>query len=168
MGWQECYVTGPNTFFAVIGGIGAGGVLTSTVTLNPTHPVLGSALASRRRAMPHEACAIATGKFPNANLHVNIWPDACDDLVYEIARRVLANFPSGRKVYVEYNNEPWNWAFGTFYFHTGVMGPLVGSVLAYDGRQASGPLRLRAIPGPRHLPHRLRRRSAEAARSWAS
>ncbi len=121
---RQAYATGPNTAFMVIGATGSGGVLTSSTTLDPaTH------FWDRRwpaaATMPHEACAVITGKFPNANLHVNIWPDACDDLVYEIARRVLANFPSGRKVYVEYNNEPWNWAFGGFYYHTAVMGGLV-------------------------------------------
>jgi hypothetical protein len=74
--------------------------------------------------IPIEAAAIATGKFSKADFHVNVPIDACDDMVYEIAKRVLANFPAGRRVYVEYGNEPWNWAFTSFYYHSGIMGPL--------------------------------------------
>jgi hypothetical protein len=121
---RAIYATGPNTFFQAIGGSGGGGTLAAPVALDPAKQYWEQRWPWAS-TMPHEACAIITGKFPNANLHVNIWPDACDDLVYEIARRVLANFPAGRKIYVEYTNEPWNWSFGTFYFHTAVMGPLL-------------------------------------------
>ncbi len=123
---RPVYVNSPTTFIMAIGAQPGhpGGGLTGITTLDPsTHNW------DRRwpggASLPHEACAVATGKYPNANLHLNIWPDACDDLVYEIARRTLDNFPSGRKIYVENNNEPWNFRFGGFYYHSGFMGPLI-------------------------------------------
>lgn len=119
---RSAYVTGPTTFFFAIGaGTVSGGVPKQTYPLDPKVQTWDY----RSNGMiPIEAAAIATGKFSKADFHVNIPIDACDDLVWELAKRVLANFPVGRRVYVEYGNEPWNWAFTSFYYHSGIMGPL--------------------------------------------
>jgi len=115
---RQCYVTGPNTCFLAVGSSKAGGVPVQVYPLDPNRQQWDYRSYG---GIPIEAAAIATGRFPKADLHVNVPLDAVDDMVWEIARRVLANFPAGRKVYVEYANEPWNWAFTGFYYHSAVM-----------------------------------------------
>ena len=115
---RACYVNGPNTFIMSIGSTAAGGVPDRVYPLDPNAQQWDYRVNG---GIPVEAAAIATGKFPHADLHVNVPLDAVDDMVYEIARRVLANFPAGRRVYVEYSNEPWNWSFTGFYYHTSIM-----------------------------------------------
>jgi hypothetical protein len=114
----QAYVTGPNTFFMAIGSGAGGGIPDRDYPLDPNVQQWDFRCSG---GIPHEAAAIATGRFPRADLHVNVPIDAVDDLVYEIARRVLANFPAGRRVYVEYSNEPWNWAFTGFSYHAAFM-----------------------------------------------
>lgn len=110
---RESWVTGPNTLFTKVGLFSDGhtAVLTSTQVLDPatnySRMVYGGAI-------PYEVIASASGRFPHASVHINVPMDACDDMVYHIARLVLANFPSGRKVYDEYMNEPWNFVFSGF------------------------------------------------------
>jgi hypothetical protein len=115
---RQAYITGPNTFFFAVGSSKGGGVPDRIYPLDPNVQQWDFRSSGQ---IPIECAAIATGRFPTADFHVNVPIDAVDDAVYEIARRVLANFPAGRRVYVEYGNEPWNWAFASFYYHSGVM-----------------------------------------------
>jgi hypothetical protein len=117
-GGRQSYVTGPNTLFMAIGSSRGGGVPDRVYPLDPNVQQWDYRSSGQ---IPVECAAIATGRFPRADFHVNVPLDACDDMVYEIARRVLANFPAGRRVYVEYSNEPWNWAFSGFGYHQGIM-----------------------------------------------
>lgn len=110
------YVTGPDTFVSISGGYSnpAGAKPNGIYTLNPVQYYGQNNYAT---GVPIDVFAGMVGKFPHANLHINIPVDAVDDMVYEYARRCLTNFPSGRKIYVEYANEPWNyqgpfWAYG--------------------------------------------------------
>lgn len=119
---RQGYVTGPTSFFFVLGsGTPAGAIPTQTYPLVPSQQYWDGRSYG---GIPIEVAANATGRFPHADLHIHVPIDACDDLAWEIARRVLANFPAGRRVYVEYSNEPWNWNFAGFYYHSGLMGPL--------------------------------------------
>ena len=113
-------VTGPTTIVSWWGPTKSGAALTlpKATTLDPRKSY---SEIRYNGAIPVEATAIATAKFPHANLHVNIPSDACRDLVYEYARRVRDNFPAGRRVIVERSNEPWNWAFASFSYMS-VMG----------------------------------------------
>ncbi len=115
---RQVYVTGTNTFFLKF----KAATLKQIYNLDPTKQFCDQRYSS---GIPFEAVANITGKFPKANLHVNVPIDACDDLVIKIAKIIKANFLSGRKVYVEYSNEPWNWAFSGAYYHAYLMGPLV-------------------------------------------
>jgi len=112
-------ITGPNTLLMTfVSPSGKAGVPNRVYPLDPTRQQWDY---RSQGGIPIEAAAIATGRFPKADLHVNVPLDAVDDMAYEIARRVLANFPAGRRVYVEYGNEPWNWAFTEFAYHTAAM-----------------------------------------------
>jgi hypothetical protein len=63
-----------------------------------------------------EFIAMTTGSFAGARLHVNIPLMATDAYVYDVAAKILANFPPGRRVYVELSDEPWNfWPNGAFF-----------------------------------------------------
>jgi hypothetical protein len=125
----NCYVTGPTTFVSVASGGSAAGdkpdkVYTLTGVYGQNQYWYGS-------GVPVEIQAITTAKFPNANLYVNIPVDAVDDMVYAYARRILAHFPAGRKIYVEYTNEVWNWAgaFASFAYVTVVADLVLSSSL---------------------------------------
>lgn len=119
-GWQG-YVTGPNTFFFRMGGPPAGTTPSQVYALDPSKQQWDYRTMS---GIPVEVTARITGRFPRADLIVNIPLDACDDEVFEIARRVRDNFPAGRRVYVEYCNEPWNNAFSS-YFYCAMMSGMV-------------------------------------------
>jgi hypothetical protein len=47
----------------------------------------------------------------NADFWVNVPHAASDDFVLQLAKLVNANLNSGKKVYVEYSNEVWNYGF---------------------------------------------------------
>ena len=115
-------VTGPNTIFSWWGPTKSGGAVTLP-RATALDPKKSYSEVRYNSAIPVEATAVATARFPHANLHVNIPSDACRDMVYEYARRVRNHFPAGRKVIVERSNEPWNWAFTSFSYMS-VMGSL--------------------------------------------
>lgn len=131
---RTTWVTGPNTIVTTCGlfSDGRAPVLTTTQSLNPANNFSQMGYFG---GIPYEAIANASGRFANASVHINVPMDSCDDMVYEIARRVLNNFPSGRHVYVEYANEPWNWSFSAFGYLT-AMGPVVmpGWPVMYQGQ----------------------------------
>ena len=106
-------VTGPNTLVQVVAPVVKGGA--KPIRVYPLDPAqCYSQVRYSGAYIPPEVTAIATGKFPNAALHVNINLDACDDFVWTVMRRVRDHFPAGRSVIVEYQNEPWNWGFSGF------------------------------------------------------
>lgn len=106
-------VTGPNTF-VVVGGKAAtraNVTLPAPVKLDPSRcftdvhipPAFG---------MPYSAIArLAADR--GADLYLNFTFGASDTLVDHIARIVRDNYPPGRRIYLEYINEPWNWAYVT-------------------------------------------------------
>jgi hypothetical protein len=112
------YVTGPTTFVCVASGGSAAGDKPDKVY--PLSGVFGQNQYWYGSGVPIEVQAITTAKFPNADLYVNIPVDAVDDMAYAYARRILAHFPPGHKIYVEHSNEAWNWAgpYATFAYVT--------------------------------------------------
>ena len=63
-----------------------------------------------------EFIAMATAALLGANIHVNIPMVATDAYVWDVAAKIRDNFPAGRRVYVEYSDEPWNfWPDGAYY-----------------------------------------------------
>jgi hypothetical protein len=49
----------------------------------------------------------------------------CDDGVYVIAQKILANLPAGRTVFLEYTNEPWHIFFGFNNYYLAEMAGLI-------------------------------------------
>jgi hypothetical protein len=113
-GGQFSYITGPNTFlYRGASTSPNGGVLTQTYTLNPSVNI-SSYLDPTESYCPHGAFIDIVSRYPNCIPHVNLWPNASDDLSWTVAREVRDRLPVGRGVLLEYSNEPWNWAFGSF------------------------------------------------------
>ncbi len=80
---------------------------------------------------PYACCATMAGQLANTNAYVNV-PYAATDLTgAAIASAYLDNFPAGRKVYVEFSDEDWNYSTsGSFMFalaNLGVIGSDLGS-----------------------------------------
>ncbi len=107
-------VTGPNTFIYMAGG----GTSSTAVTLETTYSLSSSTPSSSNpsggNGFPMELIAIVTGSFPGTHIHVNISLAATDAYVYDVALKILNNFPAGRRVYVELADEPWNWGFSEY------------------------------------------------------
>lgn len=73
--------------------------------------------------VPYEAAAVMTGQLKNSNLWINVPFTASDLAVASIAQRIRDNFPRGRKVYVEFSNENWNFTQSAIYMYgTGAIG----------------------------------------------
>ena len=88
-------VTGPNTLVQVVGPVVKGGA--RPIQVYPLNPQ--ACYREVRYAggyIPPEVTALTTARFPGAALHVNINPDACDDLVWVLMRRIRDHFPAGR------------------------------------------------------------------------
>jgi hypothetical protein len=108
-------VTGPNT---VVGWVGPAVGLNEPDKVYTTDPNATQLVGNYPKSMPHEAWAIVAGKCgPGCVLQINIPPDAVNDMVDEIGRRVFANYPTDRDLLVEYDNETWNFAFNGFGWH---------------------------------------------------
>jgi hypothetical protein len=69
-----------------------------------------------------ETAAGTSASFPGCDHYVNVPPFATDATAAVIAARVRDVFPKGRRVFVEYSNENWNFAFSLLY--TAQMGNL--------------------------------------------
>jgi hypothetical protein len=107
-------VTSPTTFVVDMrSATSPPATLTSTYTLSPSLYLTN--WSQPGAGFPIDFCAIMAGTFAGCNLHVNIPPIASDSLCYAVAARVLANFPAGRKVYVELADEWWNWGQSEIY-----------------------------------------------------
>lgn len=127
--WVGGYVfaTGPNTLFQIQFGrskFASGGKPIQTYTVNPATTFAQTVYPHSGGGIPHEVEAIITGKFAECDMWANLWMDASDDMVYTVARQILANLPAGRRVFVELDNEPWNFGFSGYYYHS-LMGQLV-------------------------------------------
>jgi hypothetical protein len=109
------WVTGPSTFMAVTQG---GANSNAPVTLSAPQSLASSTPSSWNpsggNGFPMEFIAKITGTFTGAHLHVNIPLAATDAYVYDVAVKILNNFPAGRRVYVELADEPWNNAFDEY------------------------------------------------------
>jgi len=114
------FITGPNTFAVTVGRSSGSGAVTLSAPSGPVSiPITWN--PSSGNGFPMEFIAMTTGSFSGANLHVNIPLMATDAYVYDVAAKILANFPSGRRVYVELSDEPWNWwPGGAFYTAIGL------------------------------------------------
>ena len=76
-----------------------------TYTLDPASHYFAAARCHRhadRRLLPTWSVG-----FRNANLHINIPLDACDDMVYTYAWTCRDHFPAGRRSMWSGANEPW-------------------------------------------------------------
>jgi hypothetical protein len=121
----DIYVTGPNTCFEMQHSkFSSGGKPVTTYTTNPSNTYALLSYPQNGASLPHEVSAIITGQFPSANYVAAIPHDACDDMIYTIARRVRDNLPAGNKVFVEVGNEPWNSGLASYFYHT-LVGPLI-------------------------------------------
>ena len=108
------WITGPNTFaiyFTRSSGTAttlsaSSGAVSIPITWQP----------GGGNGFPMEFIAMATAALPGANIHVNIPMVATDAYVWDVAAKIRDNFPAGRRVYVEYSDEPWNfWPDGAYY-----------------------------------------------------
>ena len=70
---------------------------------------------SPNSGLPHEAVAIATAAIPECDLYINMPANASDSYCYNAAVKVANNFPAGRRVYVELDDEPWNFGAPIYY-----------------------------------------------------
>ena len=120
--WGGQSVASSKAFYMTTGATTVVGYLPGTesplVTLNSTYTLDGTCRIGSSwpdsPAIPVEYAARVTGHFDDCNLHINLPHAASDSLVDAIAIWVRDNFPAGRKVYVEYSNEPWNYYFDNF------------------------------------------------------
>jgi hypothetical protein len=110
------WITGPNTFAAYwTRASGTATTLSSTtsvsisVTWNP----------QIENGFPAEFIAMTTGSFAGADLHVNLPLMATDAYVWDVAAKIVANFPPGRRVFLEVGDEPWWDGYNGFY--TGIV-----------------------------------------------
>jgi hypothetical protein len=103
------FITGPTSFMSILSGLyqtkPLGTKPSQTYTLDPASHYMQRLYFP---GVPIDVYCEWVGKFPHANIHLNIPMDACDDLVYTFARTARDHFPAGRKLYIEYANEPWN------------------------------------------------------------
>ena len=110
------WVTGPNTFVTVEDV----SVSTGPVTLEAAQSLSSSSPSSwtpsSGNGFPMEFIAMTTGSFPGTNLHVNIPLSATSAYIYDVAVKMLNNFPAGRRVYLELADEPWNYFFEEYGF----------------------------------------------------
>ena len=123
-GSDICFVwpTGQYTFLIDFGAQGS----SSAVTLGPStaypsaptsYTLSGVTIQNPapNAGVPHEAVAIATGAIPGCDLYINMPANASDSYCYNAAIKVLNNFPAGRRVYVELDDEPWNFGAPIYY-----------------------------------------------------
>ena len=116
------FITGPNTF-ALYAGVASSSNATLTTTTDVSISVNQN--SSQDNGFPMEFIAMATGALPGADLHVNIPAMATDAYVWDVAAKIKANFPTGRRVYVELSDEPWNYGYSIWsigYVLSGILG----------------------------------------------
>jgi len=144
----QVWPTGPSTFAwtTTPGGItpGSGAVMPGginnvagsfAVSYTVEVPIPDSAVT------PFETTATVSGSLPGCDHFVNVPTYATDAAAASIAQRIRDNFPKGRRVYVEYSNENWNFVVSQIY--TDVMGAL-GAWGALAAQGAPNPYIVRA------------------------
>ena len=122
-------VTGPTTFAVALNGGSAGSTLSTSYALDPTSITFDDAYPGT--GFPFDLIAMVNASLPGSPIHVNMPPMASDSLVYDYANKVKTYFPSGRKVYVEIMDEPWNYDEGSVVL-TSFMGTLCGYSDAFE------------------------------------
>jgi hypothetical protein len=104
------FVTGANSFIVFCFAVSSScTILSTTYTLTPSTNTTN--YSEPPTGFPYEFAALTTGKFPGTNVHINIPMSATDSYCYKVAGIMLANFPAGRRVYVELGDEIWNTGF---------------------------------------------------------
>src|SRR6185369_10015199 len=108
------YVTSPSSIVLQCGGSSQNVVTLSGTyfSLDPTCKI--TEICPDGPGIPVAYAARVVNHFPGANFHCNVPHAASDSLIYQIAYEALNNLQPGRKVYVEYTNEPWNFFFDAF------------------------------------------------------
>ena len=115
-------VTGPTTYVVntrgPVGTIGPSTAYPAAPTSYALSPpsAYNCTITMPSSGFPPEVPAIVTGSFDRCNLQVNIPCNASDSYCYNVATRILNNFPAGRKVYVELGDEFWNGGQSEIYF----------------------------------------------------
>lgn len=102
-------VTGPNTLACVFPSVDAPPITLAQSYTLPAGCTARSAWPANP-ALPVEFAAKVCAQV-GVDFHVNVPNCASDSMVDAIACRVRDNYPAGRKVYVEFSNEPWNYYF---------------------------------------------------------
>ncbi|MGC8638734.1 MAG: hypothetical protein ACP5XB_02515, partial [Isosphaeraceae bacterium] len=65
--------------------------------------------------MPYEFIAQVVAAFPGCDLHLNLGFAINNSCADAIAKAIFANLPAGRNVWIELDDEPWNFNFGQQY-----------------------------------------------------
>ena len=111
------FVTGPNTLACVFNLYAGTTPLSQTMpgqmnTVSGSFPVTMSLSISLpdECTISYESAARFVGSLPGTNFWCNIPTSATDATIQAIARKVRDNFPKGRQVWVEHDNEHWNTA----------------------------------------------------------
>jgi hypothetical protein len=108
------WVTGPKTIVVGYGATkayAANETLKQAYTLDPTKTFTSMPLPEGP-GIPYSVAARTAAK-TGADLHVIIPFAASDSFVDAVAIALRDNYPAGKRVYIEYNNEPWNWGYIT-------------------------------------------------------
>jgi hypothetical protein len=140
-----CWVTGPNTMLQILGpwdpNNAANCTLGTTYTLNPTN-CYSDILIPDSSNVPFEIQAACAGQIAGANAWVNVPILATDAYVYKMAQTYLANFPAGRRIYIELQNEPWNLGythyqiFSLLNYYSGSFAHMPNDVWPWDVRRS--------------------------------
>ncbi len=114
-GWSlYAFVTGANTFVTLFNNVSPvnplNTTLSATYNLNPATCTTGDYYPDYGGS-PYELAATMAAQYPGSPCWVSIPTAASDDMIDEIARRTLANLPTGHQVWIEYQDEPWNFAY---------------------------------------------------------
>lgn len=112
------FVTGPmtHTLYQTSTNAANGGALTQTYKLNPNQNKATYNVV-RAASNPHESFVDICAKFPSCVPHVNVWPDASETLLWELARGVRDHLPVGRGMVLEHGNEPWGGMFTPSFYY---------------------------------------------------
>jgi hypothetical protein len=103
-------VTAPDRFL-LIGDAAkgtAGTTLPAAIALDPA-AAYSPIVVPGSPGLPHTVAARLAGSM-GSDLHLNFPFAASDSYVDTVAKMTLENLPAGHRVYIEYINEPWNWA----------------------------------------------------------
>ena len=107
-------VTAPDRLILITNGAKGPGntTLPAAIDLDPA-AAYSAEMVPGGPGLPHTAAARLAASM-GADIHLNFPFAASDSYVDAVAKMTLDNFPAGHRVYLEYINEPWNWAYMTY------------------------------------------------------